>query len=307
MTETGVGGAAPGVDRVLIVGDRGQLGTDLTEVVTTAGREVTGRDYPAVDITDFDSVRDLVGSWATAVSGARLAVVNCAAWTDVDGAEEKEAAAHAVNAVGPAHLARACAQAGAALVHISTDYVFDGTGTSPYAEDDRVAPRSAYGRTKAAGERALLDELPSAYVVRTAWLYGAGGNNFVKTMIRLAGERDSLQVVDDQRGAPTWSKDLARGLLALLDAAPQAGIYHYTNSGETTWCGFARAILAAVGADPGKVQPTTTDAYPRPAPRPAYSVLSHRRWLAAGLPAPPPWEESLRAALAEQPAAFGAS
>ncbi|HEY0871101.1 MAG TPA: sugar nucleotide-binding protein, partial [Acidothermaceae bacterium] len=183
-------------------------------------------------------------------------------------------------------------------VHVSTDYVFAGAATAPYDEGAQTDPRSAYGRTKLEGERAVLRELPDAYIVRTAWVYGAVGNNFVKTMAKLERDRETVSVVDDQRGSPTWSYDLAQGLVALGSSAAPGGIYHCTNSGETTWFGFTRAIFEELGADPDRVLPTTTAAFPRPAPRPAYSVLGNRRWLEAGLEPLPHWRDALHEAFA---------
>jgi dTDP-4-dehydrorhamnose reductase len=221
-------------------------------------------------------------------------VANCAAWTAVDAAEEHEDAAFAVNAVGAANLARACAERSAALVHISTDYVFDGLAASPYAEDSPLSPRCSYGRTKAAGEWAVQAILAErSWIVRTAWLYGAGGPNFVRTMIRLESTLDTIDVVDDQQGQPTWSAQLARQVVRLVDTAAPAGVYHGTAAGQTTWYGLARAVFEELGADPDRIRPTTTDRFPRPAPRPAYSVLGHDAWSRAGLPAAPGWRDSL--------------
>ncbi len=202
-------------------------------------------------------------------------------------------------------LAVACGRIGARLLHVSTDYVFAGDASSPYPEDAPTGPRSAYGRTKLAGEQAVRAALPDAsWVVRTAWVYGATGRNFVKTMVRLAGTGEPVSVVDDQRGSPTWSADLARGLLALASSDAPSGIYHCTNGGDTTWYGFARAVFAELGADPDRVRPTTSANFPRPAPRPAYSVLSGAAWLAAGLPPPRPWRDALHEAFRQVGAAL---
>jgi dTDP-4-dehydrorhamnose reductase len=218
----------------------------------------------------------------------------------VDAAEADEATAAAVNGAAPAHLARACARYGAGLVQVSTDYVFPGDATAPYEVDAATGPASAYGRTKLAGERAVRELLPQrSWVVRTAWVYGATGANFVKTMAWLESSVDTLDVVDDQRGSPTWSRDLAAGLLALVAARPAVGTYHCTSAGETTWYGLARAVFEELGADPDRIRPTTTAAFPRPAPRPAYSVLSAASWVTAGLPAPRPWRDALHAAFTE--------
>jgi dTDP-4-dehydrorhamnose reductase len=276
---------------VLVVGANGMLGGDVVRLAADRGWEVTGLDLPEVDITDVDSCR-------RAVAG-HDAVVNCAAWTAVDAAEEAEGAAFTVNAVGPAHLARACAEVGARLVHLSTDYVFPGdlppgSGT-PYGEDDPVGPRSAYGRTKAAGEWAVRAYLPDRhYLVRTAWLYGRDGPSFVHTMRRLAlADGAPVRVVDDQHGQPTWTADVADRILALLETGAPAGTYHATSSGVATWFDLAREVFALVGADPGRVHPVPTSEYPRPAPRPAWSVLGHRGWGTAGLEPIGDWRERL--------------
>jgi dTDP-4-dehydrorhamnose reductase len=221
-------------------------------------------------------------------------VINAAAYTAVDQAESDEQRAYAVNATGPALLAAEAARHNARLLHVSTDYVFDGEAEQPYDVDDSTAPRSAYGRTKLAGEHAVRELAPElGYVIRTAWVYGATGANFVKTMVRLQGSHDTVSVVDDQHGSPTWSADLAHGLVELAESTAPPAIYHCTNAGETTWYGFTRAIFDELGADPGRVLPTTTDKFPRPAPRPAYSVLSARSWTAAGLTPLRDWRDAL--------------
>ncbi|WUH33418.1 dTDP-4-dehydrorhamnose reductase [Streptomyces sp. NBC_00445] len=270
------------------------LAQDVLGRLAEAGEQVVALDRAALDLTDRVAVQQALELHRPAV------VVNCAAWTAVDDAETREAEALAINGDGPAHLAAACASTGTVLLHVSTDYVFAGDAEEPYAEDAPTAPRSAYGRTKLAGEQAVLKTLPEhGYVVRTAWLYGTGGPNFVRTMIRLAGERETLDVVNDQRGQPTWSADLAGLLLALgcgaLAGTAPAGVYHGTSSGETTWYGFTREIFRLHGTDPDRVRPTTSEAFVRPAPRPAYSVLGHDRFRAAGIEPPRDW----RAALAE--------
>jgi dTDP-4-dehydrorhamnose reductase len=275
--------------RILVTGAGGQLGRDLGQLLSAdAFIGLTHRD---LDVADADAVD------ATMADHKPDVVINAAAWTDVDGAETDEDAAMAVNRDGPANFAAACVRHNASLVHISTDYVFDGTATEPYAEDAPIAPQSAYGRTKAAGERAVLDAGGPNYVVRTAWLYGAGGANFVRTMAGLARTDKPVNVVNDQRGAPTWTRDLAAGLLELIDKRPAPGIYHATSAGDTTWFGFAQAIFTEVGADAARVHPVSTAEFPRPAPRPAYSVLSANRWVSAGLTPLPHWRASLTAAI----------
>ena len=293
--------------RWLVTGAAGQLGSDLRRLL--AGADVTAIDLPELDLTDGPAVADFVRNWAAGGSAAGgsgpghpLVVVNAAAWTNVDGAEEHEGTAHRVNAEAPGYLAAACATSGATMIHISTDYVFAGDATVPYEVDAAVAPRSAYGRTKAAGERAVLDAATGsgapAYVVRTAWVYGETGTNFVKTMVRLERERETVSVVDDQQGSPTWSRQLAAGLIELAGSNAPAGIYHCTGGGHTTWYGFTPAIFEELGTDPARVLPTTTAAFPRPAPRPACSVLSDAAWRAAGLTPMPPWRDALREAFA---------
>jgi dTDP-4-dehydrorhamnose reductase len=216
----------------------------------------------------------------------------------VDDAEASEGAALRVNGAAVAGLAACCAAQGAALIQVSTDYVFDGQGREPYPEDGLPAPRTAYGRTKLAGERAVLDQAGLAgYVVRTAWLYGAHGPNFVATMIRKERGPGQVRVVDDQRGQPTWSMDVADRMHALITAAAPPGIYHATSSGETTWFGLAREVFRLLGADPARVLPATSRALARPAPRPAFSVLGHAAWERAGLTPIGGWQQALRCGL----------
>lgn len=278
----------------LVIGSRGQLGSDLVDLL---GGRAVGLDVPDVDITDPASMAQVMADVAPDV------VVNCAAYTAVDAAETDEATADLVNGTGPGIVARACPAA--RLIHVSTDYVFDGTATTPYAEDAMPAPRSAYGRTKLRGEQQVLTH-PDAYVVRTAWLYGANGANFVKTMLNLEQTHDTLSVVDDQVGQPTWSRDLAAQLIRLGESGAAPGVYHGTNSGRTSWFGFTRRIFELIGADPQRVQPTTTEAFPRPAPRPAFSVLGYDRWARAGLAPMRPWDEALADALPAIVASVGA-
>jgi dTDP-4-dehydrorhamnose reductase len=295
---------------LLVVGVGGQLSDDLMlqvkDAKDTFARGLTIED---LDITDAFGVQDMVVGWERIVRSDnpdhRLLVVNCAAYTAVDKSETDEETAYAVNAAGPALLATACAKVGAGLIHVSTDYVFPGDATQPYDVDDTTGPKGAYGRTKLAGELAVREILPDdSWIVRTAWLYGTTGHNFVKTMARLEKERATVSVVADQRGSPTWSRDLAHGLLALAGSSAAPGILHGTNRGETTWHGFAQAIFEELGADPQRVLPTNTEDYPLPAPRPAYSVLSPRAWDAAGLPPFRGWREALAEAFATSGDAF---
>jgi dTDP-4-dehydrorhamnose reductase len=277
--------------RWLVTGAGGQLGTDVTELLHAYRADVVGCDRATLDISDQGAV-DLVLS-----DVAPTIVVNCAAYTAVDAAESHESTATRINGDGPGYLATWCASHNARLIHVSTDYVFSGEATRPYDVDEATDPRSAYGRSKAAGERAVLAAGGDAHIVRTAWVYGVAGPNFVKTIARLAHEREILDVVDDQRGSPTWSLHLARGLTALAVADVAPGFWHCTGAEETTWHGFATAIFEELKLDPSRVHPTTTEAFPRPAPRPAYSVLSARKWKAAGLPELPSWREALHEAV----------
>ena len=261
--------------RWLVVGAAGMLGQDVAEVARAAGHDVVALARADLDVTDARACRE-------ALAGADV-VVNGAAYTAVDDAETQEPRAFAVNAVGAANLARAAADVGARLIHPSTDYVFAGDAEAPYAEDAPVAPRSAYGRTKAAGEWAVLAASPDHLVLRTAWLYGAGGGNFPRTIVRVARERGGVDVVDDQRGQPTWTRDVADLAVRLVAAGAPGGIYHATSSGDGTWFDFARAAVASAGLDPESVRPTTSEAFVRTAPRPAYSVLGHDALRRAGV------------------------
>lgn len=274
--------------RILLVGANGMLGTDLRAAL--AHHDVTGVGSAELDVRDADAC-------LRAAEGFD-AIVNASAYTAVDQAETDEDAAYAVNADGPANLAAAAAANGAVLVHVSTDYVFRGNATTPYAEDATLDPVSAYGRTKAAGEERARAANPDTIIVRTAWLYGPAGGNFATTMVRLAAERETLTVVDDQRGQPTTTHDLASQIAALLDAGVRSGVFHGTSSGETTWFGFARAIFEELGLDPERVQPTDSAAFQRPAPRPPYSVLGHDAWAQHGLSPIRDWREALADAVA---------
>jgi dTDP-4-dehydrorhamnose reductase len=276
--------------RVLVAGAEGMLGRDVVAAGLSRGLECVGLSHAQLDVTDERAV-------AAAVAGAAPdVVVNCAGWTDVDGAEDNEAAALAVNGAGAGNLARAAREAGAQMLHVSTDYVFDGTATRPYVESDPTGPRTAYGRTKLAGEYAVLGASHSHAVVRTAWLFGPGGANFVATMLRLAAAgRDEVAVVTDQVGCPTFTGHLAE---KLLDLAWQrrGGVFHAAAAGQCSWNEFAQAIFAAAGVEV-RVTATTSDALARPAARPAWSVLASER---GGSPLPA-WEDGLSAYLALAP------
>jgi dTDP-4-dehydrorhamnose reductase len=295
---------------LLIAGGTGQLGRELA-ARSPHGALVRAPGSAELDLTQAGAVIEAVTSLAEQAAAGGLApmVINAAAYTAVDDAQSNMARAFAVNADGPRVLAAACSSRNVPLLHVSTDYVLPGDGAQPYEVDDPVGPRSVYGATKLAGEQAVLGSGARAWVVRTAWVYGAYGKNFVKTMARLERERDVLSVVDDQFGSPTWTADLARGLLELAamvvtGSQPRQRLLHCVNTGETTWYGLARAVFEELGADPERVKACTTEDFPRPAPRPAYSVLSDASWRAAGLSPLRDWRAALAAAFAEQQFAF---
>lgn len=279
--------------RILLSGAAGQLGRALAGALAGPDTVVRGVGSDEMDITSADAVAAVLGEFAPDV------VVNAAAYTAVDDAESDEATARRVNADGPANLARATAASGSRLIHISTDYVFSGDGCSPYLVDAPTAPNTAYGRTKLAGEIAVRALDPRAHIVRTAWLYTGAGADFVATMRRLERERDYVDVVDDQRGSPTYAPDLAAGLAELARLDGPGRTLHATNAGEATWCELARAVFEEAGADPSRVRPCSSAQFPRPARRPAYSVLSGAEWAAAGLTPLRDWRPALHAALAQ--------
>ncbi|MEU6307649.1 dTDP-4-dehydrorhamnose reductase [Streptomyces chartreusis] len=280
--------------RWLVTGAGGMLGHDLVGELRARGEEVTGLDHAALDITAPESI-----GRAFAAHHPDL-LVNCAAYTAVDDAEQDEARALRVNGDAPRLLAGACAAHGTRMIHVSTDYVFAGDAGTPYAEDEPPSPRTAYGRTKLAGEQGVADELPGASaVVRTAWLYGVHGRSFVRTMIELEARLDTVDVVNDQRGQPTWSADVAAflGDLGPRVGRDTTGVLHATNSGEATWYDLAREVFRLLDADPDRVRPVTSAAFPRPAPRPAYSVLAHGRRQRLGLAPARDWRTALHEAL----------
>lgn len=274
----------------VITGAAGMLGQDLTAAAKSAGHEVLAISRAELDISDRAAVEE-------ALSAARAdVVVNCAAWTDVDGAESSPEQALAVNGAGAGNVARAAAASGAWTIHVSSDYVFDGTKRSPYVESDGVGPVSSYGRSKLAGEREVAAHAPGRHtIVRSSWLFGAGGPCFPATILRLAGERDELNVVDDQIGCPTFTGHLAVALVDLAASppvlpSPPLGIVHLAGGGACSWYEFAREIVSRAGLR-CEVKPCTTADMPRPATRPAYSVLGSERGEAA--PALPPWRQGL--------------
>ncbi len=274
--------------RWLITGGGGQLATQAEAQLRASGDDVLVLTIDDLDITDAAAVD------ATVAAARADVVVNAAAYTAVDAAETDEATAAAVNDHAAGHLATAVAAHGGRLLHVSTDYVFGGDADRPYEVDDLPAPRTAYGRTKLAGEIRVRAALPDrGHVVRTAWVYGGPTGNFVDTMRRLERERDTVTVVNDQIGNPTWARDLATGLIELGRADVPGGTLHYVNSGQTSWYELAREVFRLSGADPDRVRPIDSASYTFATPRPAWSVLSTQAWKAAGLTPPRPWQDAL--------------
>jgi len=277
---------------IALIGAKGMLARKVIELAP-AGATLHLLDLPDFDLTDAGQVLSQLRALDPAV------IINCAAYTNVDGCESAVETAMQVNGEGPGHLARAAQALGATLVHISTDYVFDGGGSSPLREGDPTGPRSVYGRSKLRGEQAIQESGLARYlIVRTSWLYGPGGKNFVETMVRLAGERPELRVVADQVGSPTYTGDLARALYQLLASDAASGIYHFANAGACSWCEFARQIIALArqhGAPvvTETVQAITTADYPLPAPRPHYSVFDTSKYQRVTGQTVPQWQASL--------------
>jgi len=273
--------------RILVIGSNGQLGRDMTALCCGEGHAVEAVDVPVIDITD-------AGATDVIVQNARPdIIINCAAYTAVDAAETNESAAFAVNAAGTANIARAAARCGAAMVHFSTDYVFDGTAARPYVETDEPRPVSVYGKSKLAGERMLAEVLHRHFILRIAWLYGMHGGNFVKTIrdaaVRKKKAGQPLRVVNDQIGSPTHTIDVCRQTLTLI-ATGAFGLYHATSEGCCTWYDFAQAIVAAAGIDV-QVEPCSTAEFPRPAPRPAAAVLENQALKKLGINRMPQWQD----------------
>ena len=269
--------------RILITGAAGMLGSDVRTACAAGGHEPLAVARSSVDITDQAAVQETIAQSRPDV------VINCAAWTNVDGAEEHYLEALAVNGAGAGTVARAAAAHGAWTIHVSSDYVFDGRKTSPYVESDPVKPLSAYGRSKLEGERDVAAAAPESHtIVRSSWLFGAAGKCFPKTILRLAGERDQIDIVSDQVGCPTYTGHLAQALVGLA-AAPPLGVLHVTCAGDCSWFDLAQEVVAVAGLD-CEVRPIATEQYPLPAQRPAYSVMRSER----GAPALPGWQEGLR-------------
>ncbi len=276
--------------RIAVTGAGGQLGRDVVRTLSES-HETHGFGRDELDVANLDQTRRIVQAVRPE------AIIHCAAYTAVDLAESEEDAAYRVNAVGTRNVALAAGDVGAKICYISTDYVFDGKAAAPYREYDSTNPQSVYGKSKRAGEQLVQTLSAKYFIVRTSWVYGAHGNNFVKTMLRLAGERDRLKVVDDQKGSPTYTVDLSR-FLAQLIVTDRYGIYHATNAGVCSWFEFARAIFEEAGAAV-EVEPCATEEFPRPAPRPLYSALDRQSIRTNGFPDLRPWREALKECIQE--------
>ena len=297
--------------RVALIGANGML-AHMVRSLAPKVWEISPFDLPDFDLTNRERVLRVLGEQRPEI------ILNCAAYTDVDGCETHEELATQVNGHGPGHLAEAARETGATLVHISTDYVFDGRKETPYIEDDSPNPLSAYGRSKLRGEEAIIASgLESYFIIRTSWLYGPAGKNFVETIVRLAGEREELRIIADQVGSPTYTRDLAQAIFKLLDLSHSAsrvpraglyGIYHFSNTGVCSWYEFAREIVEQLRQQGGAVKvrdirPIATEEYPLPAIRPQYSVFSKEKLVRATGLAIPEWRESLAHYFAGRPAA----
>lgn len=271
--------------KVLITGAKGQLGQDLIKAF--AGHEVIAYDIDELDITDSASVEQAIKKIKPDT------IIHSAAYTNVDGCETEQDTAFKVNATGTANLAMAANEVDAQILYVSTDYVFDGTSNKPYVESDTVSPQSVYGASKRAGEEAVMSATDKWYIARTAWLYGHGGQNFVKTIQKIANEKDKLKVVDDQKGSPTYTADLANKIAEVVGSGLY-GLYHVTNQGFCTWYDFAAEILRLSDIK-AELEPCTTDEFPRPAKRPAYSVLANHNLKLKGFKPMRSWQEALEA------------
>lgn len=279
------------MSRWVVTGAGGMLGHDLMTLL--ADEDVTGIARGALDITDAAAVDETLGELRPAI------VINAAAYTRVDDAETDEAQALRINGDGPGVLGRWCAARSARLIHVSSDYVFAGDAAAPYEVDAPTAPAGAYGRSKLAGEGAVRAAGGDAHVVRTGWLYGVNGPSFVRAVGGRLARGETVEVVTDQRGAPTWTRELAARLITLGTAPVEAGIWHCSADGSASWYEVAIALAGLLGVPTDLVRPTTTATMQRPAPRPAYSVLSNRKWIGAGLPPMADWRVALAAAVAE--------
>ena len=281
------------MERILLLGGSGILGSEVLRLLQNENLDYLTPTSRLLDIRDRVQLSKFVSDYKPAW------IINCAAWTNVDSAESSIQESRAINARAVENLGIAANLFDVKVVHISTDYVFNGESSEPYSENSPVNPLNKYGESKLKGERALLAVLPSAYVIRTSWLYGISGKNFVKTIADKALRREEVQVVDDQVGSPTSARDLANGVLSILKNQPEAGIYNYSNGGSCSWFELAKAIYEKVGANQNLVQPISSDSLNFVAKRPKFSLLSKEKWISAGLSEVPKWEDSLQLIMPE--------
>ena len=281
------------MERILLLGGSGILGSEVLRLLQNENLDYLTPTSTLLDIRDRVQLSKFVSDYKPAW------IINCAAWTNVDSAESSIQESRAINARAVENLGIAANLFDVKVVHISTDYVFNGESSEPYSENSPVNPLNKYGESKLKGERALLAVLPSAYVIRTSWLYGISGKNFVKTIADKALRREKVQVVDDQVGSPTSARDLANGILSILKNQPEAGIYNYSNGGSCSWFELAKAIYEKVGANQNLVQPISSDSLNFVAKRPKFSLLSKEKWISAGLSEVPKWEDSLQLIMPE--------
>ena len=261
----------------LVLGANGQLGQELINLLKTRNIEAIGTDQKEIDFAKPNEIAEKLGKLNPSN------IVNCGAYTQVDKAEEESELANLINAQAVGVIAKFASEGNIPFVHISTDYVFDGTATSPYLENEKVNPKSVYGSSKALGEKETVENNSAAYILRTAWVYGEYGNNFPKVIARKLKNNEELNVVNDQIGSPTWTYDLASAIVEVLEKKPEPGIYHVTNSDSCSWFEFAQEIAKSINADANLVKPTDSKSFVRPAVRPKYSVLSNGKWKNAGL------------------------
>jgi dTDP-4-dehydrorhamnose reductase len=281
------------MQRVLLLGGSGILGSEVLLLLQNENTDYVAPTSSDLDITDKDKVLKFVSDFRPTW------IINCAAWTNVDGAESSFEDAIKLNEIAVGNVGVAADLFVCKVIHISTDYVFDGESSEPYLETSQVHPLNKYGESKLLGEQALLEALPSAYVVRTSWLYGVSGKNFVKTIAGKALRREDAKVVSDQVGSPTSARDLAIGILSILKNQPEPGIYNYSNRGSCSWFELAQKIYETVGANNGLVHPISSGSLSFIAKRPKYSLLSKEKWLSAGLSEVPNWEDSLQLIMPE--------
>jgi dTDP-4-dehydrorhamnose reductase len=272
--------------KILVLGKNGQVGFDLIHLLENRKIEYVALDRNDVNLAEIESIKNLLAKYEFDV------LVNCAAYTKVDLAETEVELATKINALAVGEMAKACKEKSAKLVHISTDYVFAGDKSSSYLETDKTDPQSVYGMSKLQGEELALNLNDKTWVLRTAWVYGESGSNFAKTIAGLLKQGKELNVVDDQIGAPTWSKNIAKAILDLIENSPDYGIFNCTNQGETSWFEFAQEIAKTLNLEVKKIKPEKSTNINRPATRPSYSVLSNSKWIKAGLPPLPNWKDA---------------